>query len=125
MPVFHLQVRSRNESGHGILCFHEMGIVHMTKILQYVNNKHRAGLHWYLSNPISHWKEVSRMNILDDLWYFIFHHGNIIKKDSWCLQHHGNGGCKSNGKMKNLCNKADISRYRLTKPEICVILIEK
>lgn len=58
------------------VCCYEMGIVHMTKILQYVNNKHRAGLHWYLSNPISHWKEVSRMNILDDLWYFIFYHGN-------------------------------------------------
>ena len=57
----------------------------MTKILQYVNNKHRAGLHWYLSNPISHWKEVSRMNILDDLWYFIFHHGNIIKKGQLVL----------------------------------------
>lgn len=84
-----------------------------------------AALPLYISNPISHWKEVSRMNILDDLWYFIFHHGNIIKKDSLCLQHHGNGGCKSNGKMKNLCNQADISRYRLTKPEICVILIKK
>ena len=35
-----------------------------------------AALPLYISNPISHWKEVSRMNILDDLWYFIFHHGN-------------------------------------------------
>lgn len=25
------------------------------------------------------------MNILDDLWYFIFHHGNIIKKGQLVL----------------------------------------